>query len=135
MVVVMVAGDFGKLHTGHLDHIKKAYEMGDHLIIVTHTDESIRSRKSYEPEPLWRRIAELKTFLRGLGGEGKVVLAKDTDGKCIKSLKFYRPDIFAKGGGYTKDTLPPEEVEICKTLGIQIVFDVGDRLWESREIC
>ncbi len=134
MVTVMVAGDFGKLHSGHLQHIRKAYALGDYLIIVTHTDESIKGRKPYEPDPLSDRIADLRTWLRGLGGSGKVVIAPDTDGKCVKALEMYRPQMFAKGGDYTEQTMPVEEVELCRKLGIQIVYGVGERMNESRRI-
>ena len=132
--IVMVAGDFGHIHQGHVDHIVKAYSLGNYLIIVTHTDDSIRERKGYEPTPLWARIIILKGLISLLGGEGEVMLALDTDGKCRKTLRKIKPDIFAKGGEYTLSTLPQEEISVCEECGIRIIFGVGERLALSREL-
>jgi D-beta-D-heptose 7-phosphate kinase/D-beta-D-heptose 1-phosphate adenosyltransferase len=134
MTVCMVAGDFGRPHEGHFYHILKASLLGDKLIVVTHTDESIIERKKYKPMPLEVRMTTLRGWLKDLKIEGRVVLAEDTDGKCVETLKKYKPNIFAKGGGYTLDTLPQEEVELCEQLGIRIVLNVGDRLAESRQL-
>src|SRR3990167_8409747 len=134
-MTVLVAGDFGHFHQGHLDHIMKAYALGDFLIIVTHTDQSILERKGYEPIPLWARITMLRAILSLLGGKGKVVLAEDKDGKCYKSLEKYHPDIFAKGGDRADEaSLPLEEVEVCRVNGIKIIYGVGQHLNDSRRI-
>ena len=133
-VTTLIAGDFGRLHAGHLDHIMKAYALGDWLIIATHTDEGIKARKGYEPIPLWARVIFLRSILSLLGGAGEVVLAKDTDGLVAKTLTHYHPDIFAKGGGYNEDNMPKREKEVCKRLGIKIVYGVGERLNQSRDL-
>lgn len=130
----LVVGDFGIIHQGHLDHIMKAYAMSDWLIIATHRDESIKERKGYDPIPLWARMALLRGFLNLLGGQGEVVLAKDTDGGCVKTLDYYMPDIFAKGGDRKPDSMPQKEIDICKKLGIEIIYGVGDLLNSSRRI-
>jgi len=130
---VLVTGDFGKIHSGHLEHIRQAYDLGDWLIIGTHPDDDIKKRKGYEPDPASLRIELLNIFIDGLGGQGSVVMCPDTDGKSVKALELFRPDIFAKGGGYTLGTMPYEEVETCLGLGIRIVFGVGERLGQSRD--
>ena len=134
MVKVLIAGDFGLLHHGHIDHICKAYLMSDWLIIATHPDESIIERKKYNPIPLWARIALLKGLLNLLGGQGEVVLADDTNGECTKTLAHYRPDIFAKGGDRISGNLPLKEVELCNKLGIRIVYGVGEQLATSHDL-
>ena len=133
-ITVMVAGDFGRLHEGHLDHIVKAYGLGDKLYIVTHTDESIAARKSYKPMPLWARVMVLRGILTLLGGKGEIIIAKDDDGKCVRTLRALQPDIFAKGGAYTHETIPAEELAICDELDIQIIYNVGERLNQSRDV-
>ncbi len=131
---ILICGDFGIIHEGHLDHIIKAYQLGDYLTIVTHSDESIKERKNYKPISLWARVMILRGIINLLGGEGRVVLAKDTDGKCVKTLRHYKPDIFAKGGDRTPDTMPEEELKVCEELGIKIIYGIGDLLNSSREI-
>jgi hypothetical protein len=78
-------------------------------------------------------VALLRGLLALLGGKGEVVLAKDADGKSVKTLEYYKPDLFAKGGEYSESNLPKEELEICRKLGIEIVFGVGERLGQSRD--
>ena len=46
-------------------------------------------------------------------------------GSVAKTLEQLRPDIFAKGGDRTIDTLPRDEVEVCQRLGIHLVTGVG----------
>ena len=133
-MVGLVAGDFGIIHQGHIDHIIKAYMLADWLIIATHPDEGIKERKGYIPIPLWARMMILKGLLNILGGQGQVVLAKDKDGGCVKTLRHYRPTFFIKGGEYNKDNLPKNEIEVCEELGIQIIYGVGERLSESRKL-
>ncbi len=131
---ILVCGDFGIIHQGHLDHIQKAYLMSDWLIIATHRDKSIKERKGYDPIPLWARMALLKGFLNLLGGQGEVVLAKDTDGGCVKTLEYYTPDVYAKGGDRTPDQIPQIEKDTCQKLGIEIIYGVGELLNSSRRL-
>jgi len=131
---VLVAGDFGKLHSGHLLHISKAYALGDWLYIVTHRDHEIIERKHYTPDCLEDRLFMLEVFLRGLGGMGEIIMAIDRDGTVADTIKFLSPNVFAKGGRYTLDTLPVSEVEACREIGCEIVLGVGETLNESRKI-
>ena len=133
-MVGLVAGDFGKLHSGHLDHIRKAYDMCDYLYIVTHSDESIRARKQYEPDCLCDRVAFLNIFLKGLGDKGEVVLAIDDDGTCVKTLRKYKPDLLIKGGDRIKSNMPKEELDVCEELNIKIIYGVGRQLNSSSEV-
>ena len=60
--------------------------------------------------------------------------ALDADGKCVKTLTHYKPDIFVKGGDRTPENMPPEELDTCERLGIRIVYNVGEQLGQSRDI-
>lgn len=131
---VMVSGDFSRIHEGHVDHIMKAYALGDWLFVVTHTDESIMQRKHYKPTPLWARKILLQGVIAVLGGKGQVVMAKDTDGLSIKTLESLRPSIYAKGGDRTSGNMPQEEIDMCKKLGCKIVYGIGDKLNSSRNL-
>ena len=130
----MVAGDFGKIHSGHLLHIAKAYDLGDWLYIVTHCDYEITDRKGYIPDLLENRILMLNTFLKGLGGYGEVIMALDRDGTVAATIKYLGPNIFAKGGEYNLTNLPASEIQACKEVGCEIRFGVGETLNQSRRI-
>ena len=44
----------------------------------------------------------------------------------------YKPDCFIKGGDRSEETMPIDELETCKRLGIEIIYGVGDLLNSSR---
>lgn len=140
MRIVMIAGDFGKgvdgrLHEGHKDHVRKASKLGDFLIIITHTDDSIFKRKGYVPDTLAVRMKRLEDALVENKVSGLVALARDADGTVVKTLEHYCPQIFAKGGDRRSDEdMPRAEVEMCRRLGIEIRYGIGDRLGQSRDI-
>jgi len=50
---------------------------------------------------------------------------EDEEGTVAPSLKEYVPNIFAKGGDRTPETMPRAEIDVCKELGIEIVYGVG----------
>jgi len=41
------------------------------------------------------------------------------------ALRKVKPHIFAKGGDRTPENMPTSEVELCKRLGIKIIYGVG----------
>ncbi len=45
MVRVMASGVFDLLHIGHLHYLREARSMGDELVVVIATDETVRERK------------------------------------------------------------------------------------------
>jgi bifunctional ADP-heptose synthase (sugar kinase/adenylyltransferase) len=54
---------------------------------------------------------------------------------CVEALRLYKPDVFAKGGdSWDEKNLP--EYNVCKELGIKIVFGVGgfDKLNSSSKL-
>jgi len=133
-MIGLVAGDFGRLHDGHLDHIIKASMICDFLYVVTHTDESIEQRKGYKPIPLWARLWYLTGILRLLRKDGEVLLSYDHDGTIANTLRVIRPDRLIKGGDRTPDNMPAAELTVCRELGIEIVYGIGDQLNESRKL-
>ena len=42
-----------------------------------------------------------------------------------KTLAMVKPDIFAKGGDRVAGNMPDSELEICKRIGCQVVYNVG----------
>ena len=120
--VVAVAGGFDPLHGAHLAHLLAARELGDRLVVLLNCDEDMRRKKNYCFLPFKDRAA----ILRELRCVDEVREISDRDGSCGEALAELRPDIFAKGGDRSSDeTMPRNEVDICRELGIQIVYGVG----------
>ncbi len=71
-------------------------------------------------------------IIRALKCVDFVIESVDEDRTVCKTLSILHPDIFAKGGDQTKDTIP--EAEICNQLGIKIVDGLGEKIQSSRRI-
>ena len=124
MITVCIAGGWDPLHGGHLAHMKGARRLGDTLIVITHTDEMMVRKKNYVFLPLAERLE----ILRELRCVNKVYVAEelgDDDGTVAKSLEVLRPQVFAKGGDRTSTNMPQDELDMCRKLGIRIVYGVG----------
>ena len=127
---VLIAGDFGVIHEGHIDHIEKAYRLGDWLYIVTHPDSIILKHKGYKPVSLSARVKLLKGLLSLLGGCGEVIV--DPNRTVENTLRKIQPDIYAKGGDRLPDNMPDEEIKACNEIGCKVVYGVGSLLGSSR---
>ncbi|PVX24299.1 MAG: phosphopantetheine adenylyltransferase [Candidatus Bathyarchaeum sp.] len=61
---VAVGGTFDLFHNGHLALLKKAFEVGNHVLIgVTSDDFVTRSHKPHDTGSYDQRVEELKAFL------------------------------------------------------------------------
>ncbi len=134
MKTVMIGGKFDPFHEGHLDHMLKAYDLGDFLYMVTHEDDVLRKLKGKCNLPLFFRIEVLKALMSYYRVKGEVMVALGTDGTMVKTLDAIKPDIFAKGGDRTPNNMIEEEVYVCRMQGIEIVYGIGDKLNSSSEM-
>ena len=69
-------------------------------------------------------LAERKEILENIKGVDSVFVSVDEDDSVCKSLEAIKPDIFANGGD-RKNESEIRETEVCKRLGIEMVFNVG----------
>lgn len=99
--IVFTNGCFDLLHAGHVKYLQKARSLGDILVLGLNSDSSVRRLKG-EKRPL---IAEEERahILAALDCIDYVtIFDEDTPLNIITSLK---PDILAKGGDYTLDSV------------------------------
>lgn len=121
MRIVAVSGGFDPLHVGHVRSLKEAKRLGDRLIVILMTDYQLVKKKGY----YFMSYKERKEILENITAVDVVVPNIDTDITSNESLKYYRPDIFAKGGDRTEDNMPEIEKEVCTKIGCKIVYGVG----------
>jgi D-beta-D-heptose 7-phosphate kinase / D-beta-D-heptose 1-phosphate adenosyltransferase len=104
--IVFTNGCFDILHRGHITYLSRAKTLGDVLVVGLNSDES---------------VARLK-------GPGRPVntLAFDED-TPISLIEDVRPDVFVKGGDYTREMLP--EARVVEEFGgtVQLLPYVEDR--------
>lgn len=121
--VVAVSGGFDPLHIGHLSLLKAAKALGNYLIVILNNDHWLLAKKGYIFMPQKERAA----VLRAIRYVDKVIPTthpeKTKDMSVSRELKKLKPEIFANGGDKLAHNIP--EYDLCKRLGIKMVFNVG----------
>jgi len=95
--LVATNGCFDILHPGHVDYLKRAQELGDYLVVLVNTDESVQRLKG--PERPINPLDHRMIMLAALECVDWVVpFNEDTPRDLIGRIL---PDILVKGGDYT----------------------------------
>ena len=96
--------------------------MGDVLIVGLNSDASVRRLKG-EPRPITSLEDRIQVLSALSCVDHIVVFEEDTPANLIQAV---RPDVYVKGGDYTRETLP--EVALVEALGgmVQILPYVHD---------
>ena len=129
MRVVLISGYFNPLHTGHLDYIKAASELGDKLVVIVNNDKQVELKGS---KPFMNEFDRMR-IVSAVKGVDKAVLSIDEGGSVIETLKaiyneyavdyFFDSMTFCNGGDRTKGNSPEEQY--CEWRGIKTVYNVG----------
>jgi D-beta-D-heptose 7-phosphate kinase/D-beta-D-heptose 1-phosphate adenosyltransferase len=117
--IVFTNGCFDILHSGHVTYLHCAKELGDILIVGINTDESIKRIKGNE-----RPINSLQDRMNVIAGlysvDHVVAFGTPTDDTPIQLIDIIKPEVFVKGGDYSKEKLP--EAKTIEDNGGEIVF-------------
>lgn len=116
--VVLTNGCFDLLHTGHIYYLRKAATLGDALFIAINSDASVQTLKG--PTRPVQNEAE-RAYLLGAIDFIDTLFVFDTP-RLTAEIEAIQPDIYAKAGDYTLDTLNPEERAALEACGTDIRF-------------
>ena len=116
----MVSGGFDPVHIGHLEMLKEAKALGARLLVVLNCDDWLIRKKGRFFMNQNDRV-ELMKSIRYVDDVYILQTDRDDVGEAIEK---FRPDIFANGGD-RKDEASIPEAEVCKKLGVKMVFNVG----------
>lgn len=109
--IVFTNGCFDILHRGHVTLLNRAKGLGDVLIVGVNSDASVARLKGRS-----RPINALEDRLKVLAALSYVDYVVPFDDDSPRGLiRAARPDIYVKGGDYTRDTLP--EAALVERLG------------------
>jgi rfaE bifunctional protein nucleotidyltransferase chain/domain/rfaE bifunctional protein kinase chain/domain len=114
--VVATGGCFDVLHAGHVACLEAARQLGDALVVLLNSDDSVRRLKGPE-RPVHTQDDRARVLL-GLGCVDAVVVF-DEDSPHV-ALDRLRPDVWAKGGDYAAATLP--EASLVRSWGGRVVL-------------
>ncbi len=114
--VVATGGCFDVLHAGHVACLEAARRLGDCLVVLLNSDESVRRLKG--PQRPVHTEQDRARVLLGLGCvDAVVVFDEDSPHAALERL---RPDVWAKGGDYAAATLP--EASLVRSWGGRVVL-------------
>lgn len=122
--VVIITGGFDPLHSGHLEYIRAARELGDMLIVGVNSDEWLVRKKGRSFMP----ASERRQIIEAIKGVDKAIEFDDRDdtGKAVINwARLTYPNakiIFANGGDRTADNIPEMDTDVTN---IEFVFGVG----------
>jgi D-beta-D-heptose 7-phosphate kinase/D-beta-D-heptose 1-phosphate adenosyltransferase len=103
--IVFTNGCFDILHSGHVTYLQHARDLGDILIVGINTDESIKRLKG--PSRPVNSLDDRIQVLSGLSCVSHVVpFGNIDDDTPVSLIRVVKPDVFVKGGDYTRDELP-----------------------------
>jgi D-beta-D-heptose 7-phosphate kinase/D-beta-D-heptose 1-phosphate adenosyltransferase len=104
--LVFTNGCFDILHSGHVDYLSKARQLGDYLVVGLNSDFSVKNIKG-EKRPIINEI-ERATLLDNLKCVDYVTFFdEDTPEQLITSLI---PDILVKGADWDLDKIVGREI-------------------------
>jgi rfaE bifunctional protein nucleotidyltransferase chain/domain len=104
--LVAAGGCFDLLHTGHVRLLRQARDLGDALVVLINSDESVRGLKG--PGRPVVAAPDRARVLAALGCvDGVAVFGESSPAAALEQL---RPDIWVKGGDYAGVELPEAEV-------------------------
>lgn len=114
--IIFTNGCFDILHRGHISYLKQAKALGHTLVVGLNTDDGVRRLKG--PNRPINSLEDRAQVLAALNCVDHVIpFDEDTPDRLIRAI---RPDIFVKGGDYTRATLP--EASLVEALGGVIKF-------------
>lgn len=130
--LVVASGFFDPLNgKGHITYIQEAKKLGDYLIVILDNDIQLRLKKG---KMFYPTIEDRLAIIREMRSVDQVVVSIDIEGLPIpKTLALIRPHIFAKGGDRIPGNMPQCEVDVCREIGCEIVYNVGDEKTTSSQ--
>ena len=119
--VVWTNGCFDIIHAGHVTYLMQAKREGDVLVVGLNSDESVRAVKG--PDRPIVPEAERALILSALECVDYVTVFSEND--VTRILEELKPDVYAKGGDYTLETINQDERRLVEGYGGRIALIPG----------
>ena len=116
--LVVTNGCFDILHLGHVTYLETARNLGDLLLVAINGDQSVQQLKG--PNRPVNNEQDRALVLAALESVDAVCIF--TEKAASRFLSVAKPDIWAKGGDYTLETLNQEERGIVEQAGGKIAL-------------
>lgn len=132
--LVIASGYFNPIHKGHIEYLNRSKAIGDFLFVIVNNDYQRLMKGSKE----FMNEDERLLVVRNMKAVDEAMVSIDENSRLVeKSIEFiynqmgskFDRIIFSNGGDQTANTIG--EKEICEKLGIELVFELGDKIQSS----
>lgn len=114
--LVFTNGCFDLLHVGHVRYLQQARALGDALLVALNGDASVRALKG-PTRPINGELDRAEV-LAALGCVDFVTVFQSE--RVTDLVREIRPQVYAKGGDYTVESLDPGERGALQEVGTEI---------------
>jgi len=114
--LVFTNGCFDLLHVGHVRYLQQARELGDALVVAVNGDASVRAIKG-QTRPINSEMDRAEV-LAALECVSYVTIFPSI--RVTELAESVRPQVYAKGGDYTIESLDQEERAVLEAAGSRI---------------
>jgi len=114
--LVFTNGCFDLLHVGHVRYLQQARELGDALVVAVNGDAGVRELKG--PTRPINSEQDRAEVLSALECVTYVTIFPTI--RVTEMVRMGRPQVYAKGGDYTVDSLNQEERVVLEAVGSEI---------------
>jgi len=114
--LVFTNGVFDLLHVGHVRYLQRARELGDALVVAVNGDASVRALKG--PTRPINGEQDRAEVLAALECVTYVTIWPSV--RMTDLMNLVRPQVYAKGGDYTVESLNAEERAALEAAGSRI---------------
>ena len=114
--LVFTNGCFDLLHAGHVRYLQQARALGDALLVALNGDASVRALKG--PTRPINTEADRAEVLAALACVDFVTVFQAE--RITDLARAIRPQVYAKGGDYTVESLDPSERAALQGAGAEI---------------
>lgn len=121
--IVIVTGGFDPMHSGHIEYIKAARELG-RVVVGVNSDAWLTRKKGRPFMPFDERISiasNLKDVMMAIGFDDTDGSAKDAIRK-VRQMFPKKRIVFANGGDRTKENIPEMDIDDDN---VEFIFGVG----------
>lgn len=116
--LVVTNGCFDVLHLGHVSYLEGARNQGDALLVGVNSDAGVRELKG--PGRPVNSAGDRAAVVAALASVDAVCIFEERS--AVTFLAVAKPDIYVKGGDYTREALPADECAIVEKMGGRIVI-------------
>lgn len=99
--IVFTNGCFDIIHQGHINSLAQAASLGNKLVVGLNSDSSVKRLKG-ESRPINDAYSRALVLAAMQIVDAVCIFEEDTP---LELIKLVRPDILAKGGDYTPETV------------------------------